>query len=140
LEVNAALRRRSDEIMIHHIDIAASNLPRNLAFYTSALEPLGRALVIHNEHEDGHEVIGFGSFPDPLFWIRSGQPALTGLHVAVVAPTRQIVDAVHRRALAAGGVCNGTPGLRPRYAEHSYAAFVFDPDGHNIEAVCREAA
>lgn len=61
------------------------------------------------------------------------------MHVAFLAESRAAVDAFHEAAVAAGGRDNGAPGLRPRYAEHYYAAFVLDPDGHNIEAVCRLA-
>jgi catechol 2,3-dioxygenase-like lactoylglutathione lyase family enzyme len=95
-------------------------------------------LVIHNRHPQGHEVLGFGTLPDPVFWIRSGKTPIEKLHVAFVSATREAVDAFHRAALNAGGVCNGPPGLRPRYAENYYAAFVIDPDGNNIEAVCRK--
>jgi len=123
--------------VIHHIDLPVRDLTRSQAFYDSALAPLGLKLVIHNRHPQGHEVLGYGALPDPVFWIRSGKAPIEKLHVAFVASTREAVDAFHKAALNAGGVCNGPPGLRPRYAENYYAAFVLDPDGNNIEAVCR---
>ena len=123
--------------MIHHIDIAVRDLGLSRAFYDAALAPLDLHLVIHNQHAPGQEVLGYGRLPDPVFWIRSGKPPMERLHVAFLAPTRESVDAFHKAALSAGGVCNGPPGLRPRYAPDYYAAFVLDPDGNNIEVVCR---
>lgn len=125
--------------MIHHIDFAVTDFARSRAFYERALAPLGLAVVMGFKREDGNEIAGFGSLPDPVFWIRSGQPIDGHVHVAFLAESRAAVDAFHEAAVAAGGRDNGAPGLRPRYAEHYYAAFVLDPDGHNIEAVCRLA-
>jgi catechol 2,3-dioxygenase-like lactoylglutathione lyase family enzyme len=123
--------------LIHHIDIAVRDLPRSRKFYEHLLAPLGLAPVIHNHHPEGHEVLGYGSLPDPVFWIRNGKPVAEKLHIAFLAPTHFAVDTFHEAGLAAGGICNGTPGLRPRYGDNYYAAFVLDPDGNNIEAVCR---
>jgi catechol 2,3-dioxygenase-like lactoylglutathione lyase family enzyme len=123
--------------MIHHIDVPVSSLQQSRAFYDRALEPLDLALVIHNRHPDGSEVLGYGTLPDPVFWIRSGKLPIERLHIAFLARTRDSVHAFYEAALHAGGVSNGAPGLRPRYAENYYAAFVLDPDGNNIEAVCR---
>jgi catechol 2,3-dioxygenase-like lactoylglutathione lyase family enzyme len=123
--------------MIHHIDFPVRDLQRSRAFYDSALAALGLSLVMQHVNPQGHEVLGYGVLPDPLFWIRSGRPPIGRLHVAFLATTREAVDAFHREALNAGGTSNGTPELRPHYAEDYYAAFVLDPDGHNIEAVCR---
>ena len=123
--------------MIHHIDVPVRDVTRSRAFYDAALAPLDLRLVIHNRHAEGREVLGYGVLPDPVFWIRSGKPPIEKLHVAFAASTREAVDAFHRSALNAGGVCNGPPGFRPRYADSYYAAFVLDPDGNNIEAVCR---
>jgi catechol 2,3-dioxygenase-like lactoylglutathione lyase family enzyme len=123
--------------MIHHIDFTVSDLTRSGDFYAAALAPLGMRQVMHIKHDDGREVIGFGTLPDPVFWIRKGAPITSHLHVAFMADSRTAVDAFHRAAVMAGGNDHGAPGLRPRYAEHYYAAFVLDPDGHNIEAVCR---
>lgn len=123
--------------MIHHIDLAVTDLARSRAFYERALGPLGLQAVITFTSHSGNRVVGFGSLPDPVFWIRDGEPTRGHLHVAFVASSRAVVEAFHLAALQAGGRDNGGPGLRPRYAENWYAAFVLDPDGHNIEAVCR---
>lgn len=123
--------------MIHHLDFAVSDFARSHAFYVAALAPLRIEAVIEIERDDGRRLTGFGSPPDPTFWIRTGTGIGGRLHVAFLADSRMAVDAFHAAGLLAGGVDNGRPGLRPRYAEHYYAAFVLDPDGHNIEAVCR---
>ncbi len=125
--------------MIHHIDLTVRNLERSCEFYVRALSPLNLSLVERHTHPNGIEVVGFGALPDPVFWIRSGQPPIARLHVAFLAGSRPSVDSFYREALGAGGVSNGEPGLRSKYAEHYYAAFVLDPDGNNIEAVCRRS-
>jgi catechol 2,3-dioxygenase-like lactoylglutathione lyase family enzyme len=121
--------------MIHHIDFTVTDFARSREFYVRALEPLGLTLVI--DRWNGRELTGFGSPPDPEFWIRKGPLLTPRLHVAFTAPSRAAVDAFHNVALGAGGRDHGAPGLRQRYAEHYYAAYILDPDGHNIEAVCR---
>jgi len=126
--------------VIHHVDLAVADFERSREFYRRALEPLGLGLVMELQRDDGGILAGFGRPPDPEFWIRSGRPVAEWLHVAFHAETRQAVDAFHRAALAAGAKDNGAPGERPRYAENYYAAYVLDPDGHNVEAVCLEAA
>ena len=78
--------------------------------------------------------------PKPDFWIGQGKPNDPPIHIAFRADSRAIVDAFYAAALAAGGRDNGPPGLRPRYHENYYGAFVRDPDGHNIEAVCHDPA
>ena len=124
--------------MIDHLDITVADLARSEAFYLCALAPLGVALVYRNaSNVAGGQTIGFGASADPTFCIRSGDRATTPLHIAFCAATRAAVDAFHAAALAAGGRDNGAPGLRPYYASNYYAAFVVDPDGHNVEAVCR---
>jgi catechol 2,3-dioxygenase-like lactoylglutathione lyase family enzyme len=123
--------------MIHHIDLPVRDLRRSRTFYDRALAALGLALVMQHRNPQGHEVLGYGVLPDPAFWIRSGRPVNGRLHVAFHATSREVVDAFYREAIEAGGTGNGEPGLRPRYAEDYYAAFVLDPDGNNIEAVCR---
>lgn len=123
--------------MIHHIDFAVTDFARSRAFYVLALEPLGMKAVMDSKRDDGRELTGFGQPPDPVFWIRTGEPINGRLHVAFTAPSHAAVDAFHKAALEAGGKDNGAPGFRPRYGEHWYAAYILDPDGHNIEAVCR---
>jgi catechol 2,3-dioxygenase-like lactoylglutathione lyase family enzyme len=125
--------------IFHHIDVPVDDLARSREFYSLLLKPLGVTELLHRRNPQGHEVAGFGVAPDPAFWIRSGRPAVRRVHVAFLAKTRAAVDAFHAAGVAAGGASNGEPGLRPHYAEHYYAAYVLDPDGNNIEAVCRVA-
>jgi catechol 2,3-dioxygenase-like lactoylglutathione lyase family enzyme len=90
--------------------------------------------------ESGSQAAGFGKDGKPDFWI-GGEGGLTGImHVAIAANDRRTVDAFHHAALAAGGKDNGAPGLRPHYHPNYYGAFVLDPDGHNVEAVCHAPA
>jgi len=128
--------------MIDHIGIAASDFGRSRAFYAQALAPLGRTLLMEvtAEQTDAHAHAGFGVAPKPDFWITDGPAMQTRVHVAFRAASRAQVDAFHAAALAAGGRDNGAPGLRPHYHPHYYGAFVLDPDGHNIEAVCHDPA
>jgi catechol 2,3-dioxygenase-like lactoylglutathione lyase family enzyme len=80
--------------------------------------------------------IGLGTQGKPFFWISSGGQPAGHMHIAFTAPDRATVDAFYKAAIAAGGKDNGAPGLRPHYHANYYGAFVLDPDGHNIEAVC----
>jgi catechol 2,3-dioxygenase-like lactoylglutathione lyase family enzyme len=123
--------------MFDHIDFAVGDLARSLAFYTAALAPLGIAPV-NSGRTDGREGMGFGAGGVPRFWVAEGEPVTGRLHVAFTASSRSQVDAFHLAALAAGGTDRGAPGLRPRYGAPYYAAFVMDPDGHVVEAVCRD--
>jgi catechol 2,3-dioxygenase-like lactoylglutathione lyase family enzyme len=125
---------------IHHVDCEVTDYARSRAFYLAALAPLGLRLVLELEREGGRRLAGFGVPPDPVFWIRAAGGAANRVHVAFRADSRAAVDAFHAAGLAAGGKDNGAPGLRPRYDDHYYAAYVLDPDGHNIEAVCRREA
>ena len=122
--------------MIHHIDFGVSDFVRSREFYTRALAPLGLTPFM-DRSGNGRNLLGFGAPPDPEFWIRDSRVIRERLHVAFLAPSREAVDEFHAAALAAGGIDQGAPGLRARYAEDYYAAYVLDPDGHNIEAVCR---
>ncbi len=124
--------------MIDHIDIAVTDLERSRALYLPALAPLGINPFIEIKRDDGREGTGFGSLAGPQFWIGKGPSIMGRLHIAFAAESRSVVDAFYRAALQAGGTCKGAPGLRPRYGEHYCAAFVLDPDGHTIEAVCRK--
>ncbi len=124
--------------MLDHVGIPVSDFARAKTFYAQALAPLGIGLVMEVTPEmTGHgSAAGFGSDGKPYFWFGDdGKPSLH-THVAFVADSRAKVDAFHAAALAAGGRDNGAPGLRPHYHEHYYGAFVLDPDGHNVEAVC----
>ena len=124
--------------MLDHIGFSVSNMKVSRIFYEKALKPLGLAPVMEVTPEmtgtsDSH--VGFGA-DRPFFWIGTGGTPATGTHVAFAAQNRKTVDAFHAAAMAAGGRDNGKPGLRPHYHENYYGAFVLDPDGNNIEAVC----
>ncbi len=124
--------------MIDHIGVAVADMDRAKAFYTSALEPLGVGVVMEVSAEEtgGDAHAGFGADTTAIFWIGTGLKPKGGTHVAFTAKTRAEVDAFYRAATAAGGRDNGAPGLRPEYHPNYYGAFVLDPDGNNIEAVC----
>lgn len=127
--------------MIDHTGVAVSDFERSKAFYGAALSAIGYALIMELPASvTGHaDVAGFGEPPKPDFWINSGMPNVPPIHVAFRVQSRATVDAFYKAAMAAGGTDNGAPGLRPHYHPHYYGAFVRDPDGHNIEAVCHEA-
>jgi catechol 2,3-dioxygenase-like lactoylglutathione lyase family enzyme len=124
--------------MLDHIGFPVSDLARAAAFYDKALAPLGitRLMEVTVEMSGAEAHIGYGIPDSPFFWISSGGTLGGRLHVAFAAWNRGLVDAFHAAALSAGGRDDGAPGLRPRYHAHYYGAFVLDPDGHNIEAVC----
>jgi catechol 2,3-dioxygenase-like lactoylglutathione lyase family enzyme len=115
--------------MIAHTGIAVSDYEASKAFYRKALEPLG----YQNNMEYG-EAGGFNDGEDTDFWI-SKSKTVVPTHVAFKAKNRDEVEAFYRAALDAGGKDNGGPGYRKEYWPGYYAAFIYDPDGHNIEAV-----
>lgn len=124
--------------MLDHIGLKVRDLHKSRAFYDKVMASLGFALVMHVTKEmtgDGTEHLGFGTREKPFFWLSQGTPQ-AGLHVAFAAVDRASVDSFYKAALAAGGKDNGKPGLRPHYHANYYGAFVLDPDGNNIEAVC----
>ena len=114
-----------------HLGFNVRDLPRSRAFYAAALGPLGMGIA-----REGKEWAAFGAGGRPEFWLGSYGDAPSGIHVAFRASSREQVRAFHAAALAAGGSDNGPPGLRPQYHADYYGAFVTDPDGHNVEAVC----
>ncbi len=121
--------------MIDHIGIKVTDLQRSVAFYTQALAPLGYAAL-----KTYDMAAGFGEKGTPDFWISTGgAPGAPGNQVCFLTSSRAVVRAFHAAALAAGGTDNGAPGVRADYHPNYYGAFVLDPDGHNIEAVCHEA-
>jgi catechol 2,3-dioxygenase-like lactoylglutathione lyase family enzyme len=127
--------------MLDHAGFPVSDYARSKAFYLQALAPLGYALVMEvQQDENDSPAAGFGIHGKPDFWIGGEGGLQRPIHIAIAAPNRAAVDAFHRAALAAGGKDNGGPGLRPHYHPNYYAAFVLDPDGHNIEAVCHTPA
>jgi catechol 2,3-dioxygenase-like lactoylglutathione lyase family enzyme len=118
--------------VLDHLVIGASDLSASRAFYEGALAPLGHEVLL-----EFPGTVGFGMVGKPEFWLREATDP-TPVHVAFAAADRGIVDAFHEAALAAGGTDNGGPGVREIYHPAYYGAFVLDPDGHNVEAVCHD--
>lgn len=127
--------------MIDHLGIRVADFDRAKAFYDGALAPLGAKLLmmVPEEHTGGTKVGGYGR-DRPVFWLHEASGSGESKHVAFAARSRAEADAFYAAALSAGGRDNGAPGLRPHYHAHYYGAFVFDPDGNNIEAVCHAPA
>ena len=126
--------------MIDHIGFSVSDYARAKAFYEKALAPLGYVLVMEvQQDENDAPAAGFGANGKPDFWIGGEGGLNKPIHIAIAAKDRVAVDAFYRAAIAAGGKDNGAPGLRPHYHPNYYGAFVLDPDGHNVEAVCHTA-
>ncbi len=126
--------------MIDHLAISVSDFEKSKAFYDKAMPPLGASLLymVPEEYTGGAKVGGYGR-DRPVFWVSAGkEKPKDRQHVAFTARSRAEVDAFHAAALAAGGMDNGGPGLRAHYHPNYYGAFVFDPDGNNIEAVCHD--
>jgi catechol 2,3-dioxygenase-like lactoylglutathione lyase family enzyme len=127
--------------VLDHVGFPVSDYARSRAFYERALAPLGYVLVME-VRQDEHDALaaGFGASGKPDFWIGGEGGLNKPVHIAITAKDRAAVDAFYRAAIAAGGRDNGAPGLRPHYHPNYYGAFVLDPDGHNIEAVCHAPA
>jgi catechol 2,3-dioxygenase-like lactoylglutathione lyase family enzyme len=117
---------------IDHTGINVSNFEKSKEFYTHVLDPLGYQLSI----EFNGAMAGFGIDGEPDFWMMQGEVNTPRIHIAFRAQNRDVVRAFYAAALEVGGRDNGAPGLRTHYHPDYYAAFVLDPDGHNIEAVC----
>lgn len=126
--------------MIDHTGVVVSDYARSKAFYLAALAPLGYVLIAEiPKAVTGHtDVAGFGEPPKPDFWISAGSANKPPIHIAFRVASRAQVDAFYQAAMAAGGRNNGGPGIRAHYHPNYYGAFVLDPDGHNVEAVCHE--
>ncbi|QIG95251.1 MULTISPECIES: VOC family protein [unclassified Bradyrhizobium] len=121
--------------MLDHVTIGISDIERSKAFYDVALRSLG----ISRLYAEGAEFAGYGVGPKAFFWIGRRDTPQAGAHVAFTASDRATVDRFYEDAIRAGGRDNGRPGIRPHYHANYYGAFVLDPDGHNIEAVCHAA-
>lgn len=141
--------------MIDHVSLTVRDVAACKTFYDAAFAPLGIEILQQVSAEESGTVayLGYGPRADgrghqagkPSFWIAGAESpdapiSAAPLHVAFVARTRAEVDAFYAAALAAGGVDNGPPGVRPHYHPNYYGAFVLDPDGRNIEAVCHAPA
>jgi catechol 2,3-dioxygenase-like lactoylglutathione lyase family enzyme len=122
--------------MLDHLGFTVSDYERSKAFYAQALAPLGISLLM----EPVGQAAGFGKDGKPFFWIETRGEAVTGVHVAFATDDRATVDAFHAAALEAGGTDNGAPGVREIYHPNYYGAYVLDPDGNNVEAVCHMPA
>ena len=137
---------RTSNWLIDHTGIGVANIQSSLAFYQAALRPLGAKPILCISREKGPSSlddpnlggVGFG-VDYPVFWIDVFHPHSVRQHTAFRAEAREQVNAFYEAALDAGGTDNGAPGLRMGgYPQGYYAAFVFDPDGNNVEAVCRD--
>jgi catechol 2,3-dioxygenase-like lactoylglutathione lyase family enzyme len=123
--------------MFDHVGLNVKDYPASRAFYERALAPIGYRVVMAF---DEWKAAGFGTADKPEFWISEREPYGTGMHVAFACDDRAVVDAFHEAALGAGGIDNGSPGVRAEYHESYYGAFVHDLDGNNVEAVCHRPA
>ena len=134
--------------MLDHMSFRVADMARSKAFYSAVLAPLGYSLLFEQASDNGN-VVGFGQRQGAEHgdaridtWLVDGTapdglPATTrGCHLAWLAPSREAVDAFHAAALALGARDHGAPGLREHYHANYYGAFVIDPDGNNVEAVC----
>ena len=123
--------------MIDLVGVPVSDFARAKAFYQKALAPLGYT-VIKEVQQDANDspAAGFGVGGKPDFWIGGEGKLDKPVHIAIAAKDRAAVDAFYQAAIAAGARDNGAPGVRAHYHPNYYGAFVLDPDGHNIEAVC----
>ena len=125
--------------MIDHMGIAVSDIERSRKFYETALGALGMSVNMEvgpDQTESGGTALGLGARDEKIFWIADQERPGEGTHVAFRVERREQVDAFHAAGVKAGGRDNGAPGLRPHYGPNYYAAFICDPDGANIEAVC----
>lgn len=118
--------------MYDHIGLKVKDLDASVSFYTASLAPLGHVLCTHED-----DYAGFGPAGAPALWLYPTKKSTgPGVHVALRAADHGAVDNFHRKGLKAGGKDNGKPGPRADYGPTYYAAFLIDPDGNNIEAVC----
>ena len=117
--------------MYDHIGLKVKDVAASARFYETALAPLGYV----KSSEDASSA-GFGPKGAPALWLLAGSGANRGTHVAFKAPDRASVDRFHKAGIKAGAKDNGAPGLRADYSPTYYAAFLIDPDGNNVEAVC----
>jgi catechol 2,3-dioxygenase-like lactoylglutathione lyase family enzyme len=116
--------------MYDHIGLKVKDLDAAVRFYEAALEPLGHVLSAHES-----SYAGLGPKGEPALWLYKDATS-HGVHVAFRAKNREAVNRFHAAGLRAGGRDNGKPGPRRDYSPTYYAAFLLDPDGNNVEAVC----
>jgi catechol 2,3-dioxygenase-like lactoylglutathione lyase family enzyme len=127
--------------MFDHVSITVSDYARSKAFYLQALAPTGHSRLVELPAVPGGraQAAGFCHEDGSDLWIGQGDASRPPIHIAFRVSSRAAVDAFYEAAIAAGGRDNGAPGLRPQYHPNYYGAYVLDPDGHNIEAVCHES-
>jgi catechol 2,3-dioxygenase-like lactoylglutathione lyase family enzyme len=118
--------------MLDHVTIGVSDFERSKHFYDQALHPLD----IMRLYAEAERFAGYGVHPKAFFWIGGRDTPQTGAHIAFAAKDRETVERFYEAAIKAGGRDNGRPGIRQHYHPNYFGAFVLDPDGHNIEAVC----
>ena len=117
--------------MFDHIGLKVKDLDASVRFYKAALGPLGHVVGSQDENS-----AGIGPKDAPALWLYRDKQAKAGTHLAFTARDRKVVDRFYAQGIEAGGRDNGKPGLRADYSPTYYAAFLIDPDGNNIEAVC----
>lgn len=118
--------------MLDHIGFRVGDLDRSVTFYSAALAPLGYVLVSRDD-----DMAAFGPKGEPVLWLyRTDGSISTTLHIALTSNQRSGVDGFYAAGMKAGGSDNGPPGVRADYSPTYYAAFLLDPDGNNLEAVC----
>jgi catechol 2,3-dioxygenase-like lactoylglutathione lyase family enzyme len=127
------------ECIIDHMSLSVADFAAMVEFYEKALAPLGVTVLMRlGKNVTGNvELAGLGR-EKPFLWIADGGKTAPHVHLAIRADTRAAVDAFHQAAMAADGKDNGAPGLRPHYHANYYGAFIIDPEGHNLEAVCHK--
>jgi catechol 2,3-dioxygenase-like lactoylglutathione lyase family enzyme len=127
------------ETLIDHVFITVKDLDRSIAFYTTALKPLGIEHAVDFDGKDGPrghpDLKGFGRDGRVFFWLRQGDADAKAAHIGFVARSKAEVNAFHKAAMVAGATDNGKPSARDYYDPRYYAANVFDPDGYSLEAV-----
>jgi catechol 2,3-dioxygenase-like lactoylglutathione lyase family enzyme len=128
--------------MIDHIGIGAGDYAASRRFYDAALAALDIGVLVEltAEQTGGYYGVGYGKAGKAFFWLGGGGARGPGIHVAFAASSRAAVDAFYEAGLKAGGKDNGPPGLRPHYHPDYYGAFLYDPDGINVEAMTRTPA
>ena len=125
---------------IDHMGIGVPGISHAQAFYELVLRPLGITLMMSSQADplgSKPRRLGFGSEGKPFLWLHDAPVPSQGVHIALIADSREAVDAFHAAGIAAGGQDNGAPGIRPHYHSSYYAAYVLTPEGVNLEAVCQ---